>query len=177
MEIGLLLLRLAIGGVIAAHGAQKLFGWFGGYGISGTADWLESLGFRPGHLHARVTGLSEFGGGLLMTLGLFTPLGAAAIAGVMVVAIATVHRPKGFFNTDGGYEFNLLLGLAALTVAFMGPGSISLDAALGWDLDGVMWGLAATIVAIVTGATVFALRRTEPVLQEVAQERDEVKAA
>src|SRR5688572_19050958 len=113
MEIGLLLIRLVIGGTIAAHGAQKLFGWFGGYGIAGTGGWLESMGFRPGKLQAAVSGLSEFGGGLLLATGLLTPLGAAAIAGVMLVAIGSVHIANGFFNGAGGYEFNAVLALTA----------------------------------------------------------------
>jgi putative oxidoreductase len=106
MEAGLLLIRVVLGGIMAAHGSQKLFGWFGGPGLAGTEGWLESMGFKPARLHAVVVGLAEFGGGALLALGLLTPLGAAAIAGVMFVAIATVHWSNGFFNGSGGYEFN-----------------------------------------------------------------------
>src|SRR5687767_13226447 len=108
MDSGLLLVRVVLGAIMAAHGAQKLFGWFGGFGIAGTAGWLESMGFKQARLHATVNGLAEFGGGILLALGFLTPLGAAAVAGVMFVAIATVHWSNGFCNSSGGYEFNLL---------------------------------------------------------------------
>lgn len=159
MEVGLLLLRLAVGSIIAAHGAQKLFGWFGGPGLAGTSGWLESLGFRPGRLHATVTGLAEFGGGLLLMLGLLTPLGAAAALGVMLVAIVTVHWEKGFFNMEGGFEFNLMLAVAALTLAFTGAGKYSLDGALGWDLAGTSWGLAVAGLGVLSGLSVLTTRR------------------
>ena len=174
MEIGLLLVRLVVGGTLAAHGAQKLFGWFGGYGIAGTGGWLESLGFRPGKLQATVSGLSEFGGGLLLAAGLLTPLGGAAIAGVMIVAIASVHLDKGFFNGTGGYEFNLVLAVTALALAFTGPGRFSLDRALGLDLNGPVYGIAATVAAVLIGGFVLATRRKAPA--EAAVE-DELKAA
>src|SRR4051812_15156940 len=127
MEAGLLLIRVVLGGIVAAHGAQKLFGWFGGPGLGGTQGWLESMGFKPARLHALAVGLSEFGGGALLALGLLTPLGAAAVAGVMFVAIATVHWSNGFFNTSGGYEFNLLIAATAIALAFTGSGEVSLD--------------------------------------------------
>ena len=174
MEVGLLLVRLVIGGTLAAHGAQKLFGWFGGYGISGTGGWLESMGFRPGKLQAAVSGLSEFGGGLLLAAGLLTPLGAAAIAGVMLVAIASVHLDKGFFNGTGGYEFNLVLAVTAIALAFTGPGEVSLDHALGLDLSGPGYGIAALLLAAVIGGSVLAARRTPAI---VAAAEDEAKAA
>lgn len=174
MEFGLLLIRLVVGGTLAAHGAQKLFGWFGGYGIAGTGGWLESMGFRPGKAQAVVSGLSEFGGGLLLAAGLFTPLGAAAIAGVMLVAIVSVHLDKGFFNGTGGYEFNVVLVAAAIALAFTGPGELSLDNALGLDLSGPAYGLVAILAAAVAGGSVLAARRT-PVL--AAEAEDERKAA
>ncbi len=159
MEFGLLILRLLVGLTIAGHGAQKLFGWFGGYGLEGTGGWLESLGFKPGKAHATLTGLSEFGGGLLIALGLLTPLGAAAIVGVMIVAIATVHWEKGFFNTAGGYELNLLLIGAATAVTLTGPGRISIDNMIGWDLAGSIWGSAALTAGALTAILVLAVRR------------------
>ena len=91
MEAGFLLVRVVLGAIMAAHGAQKLFGWFGGPGLAGTGGWLGSMGFKPARLLAVVVGLAEFGGGALLALGLLTPLGAAAVAGVMFVAIPTVH--------------------------------------------------------------------------------------
>lgn len=171
MEIGLLLLRLVIGGTLAAHGAQKLFGWFGGFGIAGTGGWLESMGFRPGKLQATVSGLSEFGGGLLLAFGLLTPLGAAAIAGVMLVAVASVHLPNGFFNGSGGYEFNLVLAVGALALAFTGPGDISLDNAFDLNVGGPEYGIAAALAALAIGGLVLAGRKTPaPVAVEAEQE-------
>ena len=175
MEIGLLLIRLVVGGTLAAHGAQKLFGWFGGFGIAGTGGWLESMGFRPGKLQAGISGLSELGGGLLLAAGLLTPLGAAAIAGVMLVAVASVHLDKGFFNGAGGYEFNAVLAATALALAFTGPGELSLDHALGLNLDGTAYGLAATLAAAAIGGFVLATRSAPDVAAVV--EDDEQKAA
>jgi putative oxidoreductase len=162
METGLLLLRVVLGGILAVHGAQKLFGWFGGHGISGTAGWLEAMRMRPARAHAVMSGLAEFGGGALLALGLLTPLGASAIAGVMIVAIATVHWKNGFFNSNGGYEFNLLIIAAALALAITGPGTISIDHLAGWNLAGPEWGLAALAVSAVAAASVLAMRRPQP---------------
>jgi putative oxidoreductase len=170
MEIGLLLIRLVIGGTLAAHGAQKLFGWFGGFGIAGTGGWLESIGFRPGKLHAVITGLSEFGGGLLLALGLLTPLGATAIVGVMLVAVATVHLPNGFIGT-GGYEFNTVLAIGAIALAFTGPGDISLDHAFDLNLDGSGYGIVATLAALVAGGFVLAIRNAPAPVAEVEAEQ------
>ena len=143
MNIGLLALHVGLGAMIAAHGAQKLFGVLGGNGLAATGGFFESLGLRPGRVNALLAGGSEFFGGLLLALGLLTPLGAAAVIGVMVVAYLTVHRAKGFFNGSGGYEFNLLIALAAFALAAVGPGEWSLDHALSLDLAGTGWGLAA----------------------------------
>lgn len=176
MEVGLLLLRLAVGSLIAAHGAQKLFGWFGGHGIAGTGGWLESMGFRPARLHATVTGLAEFGGGVLLMAGLLTPLGAAGVLGVMAVAIATVHWSKGFFNTDGGFEFNMLVAASAIALAFTGPGEYSLDNALGWNLAGTEWGLGAIAVGLVAAAGVLVSRTVEKPAEE-SSDREEAQAA
>ena len=176
METGLLLIRIVLGVVFAAHGAQKLFGWFGGFGIAGTGGWLASMGFRPARLHATVSGLSEFGGGLLLAFGLLTPLGAAAVAGVMLVAIATVHIPNGFFNSAGGYEFNLTLVVTALALAFTGPGRYSLDRALDLSLAGTEWGLAAIAASVVTAGAVLATR-TKPAAVEVNRAQEDAQAA
>lgn len=159
MELGLLLLRLAVGGTLAAHGAQKLFGSFGGYGLDGTGQFMEGLGFHPGRRHALMAGLTEFGGGLMLALGLLTPIGAALVASVMLVAALTVHVKQGFFNANGGYELNLVLGVAALSVAFTGPGAISIDALLGFWTGGLLWGALAAIVAAAGAALQLALRR------------------
>lgn len=159
MEAGLLLVRVVLGAIMAAHGAQKLFGWFGGHGLAGTGGWLESMGFRPARVHAAVVVLAEFGGGALLAFGLLTPLGAAAVAGVMLVAIATVHRSHGFFNTSGGYEFNLLITATAIALAITGPGKISIDHLAGWTLAGPAWGLAALVISAAAAGSVLAMRK------------------
>jgi putative oxidoreductase len=175
MEAGLLLLRVVLGAIMAAHGAQKLFRWFGGHGIVGTSGWLDAMGFRPARLHAAGVGLAEFGGGALLALGLFTPLGAAAVAGVMFVAIATVHWSNGFFNTSGGYEFNLLIAASAIALAFTGPGEISIDDLAGWNLAGTEWGLAALAHSAAAAGSILAMRKRPPV--QAQEELDEEPSA
>jgi putative oxidoreductase len=131
VNTALLLVRLIVGLAIAAHGSQKLFGWFGGHGIAGTAGFFEGLGFRPGALFVIAASLGELGGGLLTVLGLGGPIGPALIVMVMLVAILTVHLPKGFWATDGGWELNALYIASAVALAFAGFGAISLDRAFG----------------------------------------------
>ena len=159
MSVGLLILRLVVGLTLAAHGAQKLFGWFGGYGLKGTGQFLEQLGFRPGRLQAALAGLSELGGGLLLVAGFLTPAGAAAAVAVMLVAVVAVHGRNGFFIQNSGYEYALALGGAALALAFTGPGALSLDSALGLRLSGAAWGAAALVAGLVGGATTIVTRR------------------
>src|SRR6266571_4438849 len=159
MSIGILILRLVVGLTLAAHGAQKLFGWFGGYGLTGTGGFLEQLGFVPGRRNALVAGVAETGAGLLLALGLATPVAVAL--SVMVVAGVSAHAPKGFFAHNGGYEYTLILGIAALSVAFTGPGALSLDAVLGVRDAGAGWGLAALVVAL-AGAGLRLARRQFP---------------
>ncbi len=159
MDLGIFLLRLAVGVTLAAHGAQKLFGTFGGYGLNALGQHFEALGFRPGRRHALLAGLVEFGGGLLIALGMFTPIGAALGASVMLVAALTVHVKNGFFATGGGYEYNLVLGVAALTLAFTGPGSLSIDALLHVSQSGMTWGIGAAIVAVLGAIGQMAQRR------------------
>jgi len=162
VDIGLLLLRLVIGTTLAAHGAQKLFGWFGGPGLAGAGAGFEHLGFTPGRRHALMAGLVETGGGLLLAVGLFTPLAAAIVASVMIVAAVSAHLPRGFFAQNGGFEYTLVLGVAGLTPAFTGPGRASLDAALGWELGNAAWGAAALALAVVGAAGQLVQRRTAP---------------
>lgn len=162
MDIGILLLRVTVGLALAAHGSQKLFGWFGGYGPDATGQFMETLGFRPGRRHAVAAGSVELVGGLLFAIGFLTPVAAALIASVMVVAAATVHWKNGFFITTGGYEFNLVLGMAALSVAFTGPGALSLDHAVGFAPTGIAWGLGAAVLAVV-GAVGQLAQRHQPV--------------
>ncbi len=129
-DTGILILRVVAGLLFAAHGTQKLFGWFGGYGIKGTAGWLESLGAKPGVLMAVLAGLSELLGGLLLALGLWVWIAAALIIIPMLVAIAKVHGANGIWATSNGYEYNLILIAIALAVAFTGAGAYSIDAIL-----------------------------------------------
>jgi putative oxidoreductase len=151
MNLGLLVLRIVVGLLFFGHGAQKLFGWFGGYGLEGTGGFFEGLGFRPGKRHAFLAGLFEAGGGLLLALGLLTPFAAFAITTVMVVAVAKVHLPKGVWNSDGGYELNLVYVVAAFALAGIGAGQWSLDNALNLDLAGTGWALAELGAGILAG--------------------------
>ncbi|WP_163150448.1 DoxX family protein [Anoxybacillus sp. MB8] len=128
MHIGILLIRLAVGLTFMGHGAQKLFGWFGGYGLKGTGGWLESIGLKPGVTMALIAGLAEFVGGLLFALGLFTPFAALLIAATMFVAIVKVHAPNGFWITQNGFEYNLILIVVVIGVALIGAGDYSIDA-------------------------------------------------
>lgn len=151
MSLGLSVLRVVVGLLFAGHGAQKLFGAFGGAGPEGTARFFEKAGLRPGRVHAYAAGWGELGGGLLLALGLLTPLGSAALIGVMTAAVINVHASKGLWNSSGGFEYNLVLVAAAFALAAVGPGSWSLDSALGLDLAGVGWGLAALGAGLLGG--------------------------
>src|SRR2546425_1468184 len=133
MDSGLLIIRVFFGLAMAGHGAQKLFGWFGGYGIKQTGAFFESIGFRPGAAFATAAGLSEMGGGLLVAVGLLTPFGAAAVLAAMLVAMVSVHLKNGFFAAGNGIELPFLYAVAALGIGLMGGGAISLDRLLGLD--------------------------------------------
>lgn len=160
MDIGLLLIRVVLGGTIAAHGAQKLFGLFGGGGLAGTGAFLESLGFRPGRRHAEIAGVAELACGVMFAVGALTPFAAAGVIGLMLVAAVTVNS-RSFFITQGGYEYNLLLGAAAAGVAFIGPGFVSVDRLLDLDMRGVGWGALAIVIGVATGAAQLATRNAE----------------
>lgn len=123
---GALILRLTLGVILAAHGAQKLFGWFGGYGLEATGQWMDSIGFTPGYLMALLAGSAEFFGGLALILGLLTRPAAIVAAFTMLMAM-TVHIGNGFFVSNNGYEFALILLAAAITIAIQGGGAYSLD--------------------------------------------------
>jgi len=126
-NVGLLILRLAVGLIFVAHGSQKLFGWFGGKGISGQTGLMKMLGARPARLFALISGGGEFFGGLGVAAGLLTPLAAAGILGSMIVAIVKVHWAKGFWNSGGGVEFPLILAVTSFVIGLVGPGTYSLD--------------------------------------------------
>jgi putative oxidoreductase len=127
---GALALRIPVGIIFAAHGAQKLFGWFGGYGLEGTGQFFGSVGLNPGNLLALLAGLAEFFGGLALVAGLLVRPAAAALAFAMLVAIFAVHWGKGFFAASGGYEFALALFAASLSLLFTGAGRFSVDRAI-----------------------------------------------
>lgn len=127
---GSLALRVPIGIIFAAHGAQKLFGWFGGHGLEGTAGWMESIGLAPGMLMAFLAGAGEFFGGVLLILGLLTRPAALVTAFTMVVAIFVVHFEHGLFLANNGYEFGLALLAASVALFFYGGGKFSADGAL-----------------------------------------------
>ena len=158
MDIGLLLLRLAVGLTLAAHGTQKLFGWFGGPGLDAGGRLMEMLGFVPGRRHLLMAGATETAAGLLLALGLVTPLGASIAFAVMLVAGVSAHARKGFFLANGGYEYTLVLGVAGLSLAFAGPGMFSVDTLVGLHLEGALWGVAATVVGLAGGAIQLAAR-------------------
>jgi len=164
MHEGLFIVRVVAGLVMAAHGSQKLFGWFGGYGLDGTGGFFESLGFRPGRLFATAAGLSEFVGGALIALGFLGPVGPALVLAVMIVAAVTVHWRNGLFATTNGIEVPLLYGIIAVLLALSGPGAYSLDALFGltafWTPE-LSW--AALLVGIAGGVANVAARRPVPV--------------
>jgi putative oxidoreductase len=162
MAYGLLLIRIVFGLTLAAHGGQKLFGWFGGGGTRGTAGMFEKLGFRQPLAMAVLAGLAELGGGLSLALGLLTPLGALALVVVMLIAVATVHWEKGFWSTAGGYEFNLAIMAAAVAIAATGPGRFSLDSAAGWagGLSGAWWGAGVLVAGAIVSLLTLSFGRT-----------------
>lgn len=127
-SIGVFIIRLVVGLTFMGHGSQKLFGWFEGGGIKGTAGFFESIGVKPQKPMAVLAGLSEFGGGLLLALGFLTPLASLLLIGAMVVAITKVHAANGFWNGNGGFEYNLTILAIAVGIALTGAGSLSIDA-------------------------------------------------
>jgi putative oxidoreductase len=133
-DIGLLVLRLGVGGTLIGHGTQKLLGWFGGGGLDKTAAGFEKGGIRPGKPNAVAAGLGEAGGGALLVAGLGVPGAGAAVAGTMAVA-ASMHASNGFFSQKGGYEFPAVLGVSAAALVLTGPGTLSLDHAMDHRLN------------------------------------------
>jgi putative oxidoreductase len=150
VDLALLIIRIAVGGTIAAHGTQKLFGWFGGKGLNGSGEIFSAMGFEPGRRNALMAGLGETLGGLLMVIGLGTPGAAAAAASTMAGAAAS-SRDKGFWAVKGGFEYPLILAITAACISIAGPGRYSIDEALGNVLN-QPWmsavGLGAAAVAI-----------------------------
>lgn len=159
-SLGLLLGRLVLGLLLAAHGAQKLFGWFGGHGLNATGEFMVQLGFPAGRIFAGLSGLGEFAGGLLVALGFLGPMGPAVMISVMVVAMLTVHRKNGIFATNNGIELPLLYATGAAALAFTQFGRYSLDALFGlnglWTAPVIFGALA---IGILGGLGNLALRR------------------
>jgi putative oxidoreductase len=162
MAMALLIARLAIGLGMAVHGAQKLFGWFGGYGLAGTGGFFDTMGFRPGRVFAFLAGAAEVGSGLLVALGLLGPIGPALMILVMIVAIFSAHWKQGFLAANNGFEIPMLYGAGALALAFSGPGAYSVDTLLGvpgrWTAPSI-WVLVGG--AVVAAAANLVVRRVQ----------------
>jgi len=170
MSYGLLFLRVVIGGTMFSHGAQKLFGWFGGHGLRGTAGFFESMGWRMPLAMAFLAGLAETSG-LAFAAGFLTPLAALGIAVVMLNAIFVVHWRNGFFAGNGGVEFPLTLATVAVAVAATGPGRFSIDRLIGWDdnISGVWWGVGVAAAALaISFFTVTVLRHRQAMQEQPA---------
>ncbi len=168
IAIGLLLLRLFAGLQLAAHGTQKLAGWFGGFGIDGVGNFFQQLGLRPGKFMAVLAGLGELVGGLMLALGLLSPLAAAIVIAVMLTATTTVHLGKGFFAERGGFELPLLIAAVAASIGFAGAGAFSLDAAIGWHFAGWETGIFS-VAAGVVGMLVAQAMRTTKIVERAKQ--------
>jgi putative oxidoreductase len=169
VSLGLLILRIVVGLTMAAHGAQKLFGWWGGPGMGAWTQGVTKLRIRPAAAWAWLAALSELGGGLLFALGLLSPFGSLAIAATMLVAVATVHWANGFWNGKRGYEFNLALLASVIAVALTGPGIYSLDKAIGLSLPEPVTLVVGTIAVIVGVVAMLIFRTPKAAVQATPQ--------
>ncbi|MEV6542681.1 DoxX family protein [Streptomyces sp. NPDC051665] len=172
MAVGLLLIRVIVGMLLIGHGAQKLFGWFGGHGLVGTGACFDGIGYRPGRRLALLAGLAELTGGLLLTLGLLTPL-AAVIVGTMITAAGT-HMRNRLWVQNGGYETPLLYAVTALGVAFTGPGGVSLDRLFGlnWPWP---YGLYAAALGVLAALPFVMVRRRRPAKEPDQPQRNDAR--
>ncbi|GAA2722164.1 DoxX family protein [Cellulomonas aerilata] len=159
MHIGRFLARTVIGSLFIGHGAQKLFGSFGGPGIEGTSGMMESLDMHPSRRNAYAAGVSEAGGGALLLTGLATPFACAALIGTMITAVRKVHLPNGPWAANGGYEYNVALIAALVALAEDGPGSVSLDALLGTERKGTAWGVFALLAGAIASTAAIEVGR------------------
>jgi putative oxidoreductase len=157
-DVGLLALRLTAGLLMAGHGAQKLFGWWGGPNFDFVVNGFAQAGYTPGKFFALLASSSEVVGGLFLALGLLTPLGSAAVIGVMFNAIVAVHWHSGVWAANGGYELPLLFGIVALTLAFTGPGRLSLDRGRRWAAGGALPGLVSLGLGLAGALVVLAVK-------------------
>ena len=178
MDIGLLVLRIVVGLLVAGHGAQKLFGWFEGPALAGTTGMMESLGYRPGRPWALMAALGEFVGGLLMLFGFLNPLGPIGVMAVMTTAIGRAHWGKPIWVTSGGGELPLTNFAVAVAIGAAGPGLYSLDYAWGTSLPSSWALIAFVVVAIVTiagiAASSQATHRPQAPAQQAETERERV---
>lgn len=165
LDLGLVIVRAAFGLCLAAHGAQKMFGWFGGPGLNRATGFFGSLGLRPARFWAIAAAFAEFGGGLLIALGLLGPVGPALVLAVMIAAAWLVHRAHGFWVSNGGIEYPALLASVALTLALTGFGRYALDDALGLGLHEATYVAAALIVAVIGAAA--SIATTQSTMQPV----------
>ncbi|MBI4321886.1 MAG: DoxX family protein [Chloroflexi bacterium] len=181
-DLGLLIIRVTVGGLLAGHGAQKLFGAFGGYGLQGTGGWLASIGLRPGPWWAALAGFGEFGGGLLTALGLFHPIGPLLTLGPMGVATGTVHAGKPIWVTEGGAELPVTNMAVATGLTLAGPGRFSLDRMLGSKVPAYLAATVAVSVLLGIGAAIASRRAAQqPVApaateEAVGEEEEEAEA-
>lgn len=177
-DVSLLLLRGVSGGLIAAHGAQKLFGWFGGGGIEGTKVMMQRMNLKPEREWAYMAAVSEFGGGVLTTLGFLNPLGPIGIASVMSMATAKVHWGKPIWVTAGGPELTLTNMSIAFANATLGPGRLSLDHALGIRLPRVVVGagIVMAAVGVATGIILSSQKQEQAVQQEQPAQQEQPQA-
>lgn len=171
-DLALLVIRATVGSLLAGHGAQKLFGSFGGPGLEGTSGWMESIGLRPGKQWALMAGLSEFGGGVLMVLGLFNPVGSLGAMGSMAMATTQVHWDKPIWVTEGGAELPITNMAAAMSLILSGPGRFSLDNALGIRLPRAL----VAVIGLLVVLAVVAYARQEAPQQERGEEEAEDQA-
>jgi putative oxidoreductase len=177
VSVGMLILRVVVGLLFIGHGTQKLFGWFGGGGPEGTSGFFGSLGYRSPRTLALVGGLTETVGGVLVLLGLLTPLGSALIIGMMVAAILAVHIDKGVWNSNGGIELPLVFIASATAIAFS-PGRYAIDRALDLGLDGKLSGVLALSVGLLAGVAVeVTMRSTAAPSTAADQPTEEHRAA
>lgn len=177
IDLGLLAIRITSGGLMAGHGAQKLFGSFGGHGLKGTAGFMESLGLKPGKQWAALAGASEFGSGLLTALGFGGPIGPISMYGPMIMAWTTAHAGKPIWVTSGGAELPLVYMSNAAALALIGPGRYSLDKVLGIKIPAVLGALMAT--GVIAGVAVAHLTREQlgEVQPPAADTQDELNSA
>jgi putative oxidoreductase len=176
MTIGTLALRGLVGPLFVGHGTQKLFGWFGGHGLEGTAGFMESLGMRPGKRHATAAGTAEALGGVLLTVGAATPLAATMVSSTMITAIRKVHAQNGPWVSEGGFEYNAVLIAALAALVEHGPGSLSVDSRLFPNWKGKGWALA--MVGAATAGSFLADYVSQPAPEDTASAGDpEVTAA